>query len=65
MGTKDSVRSVLDNKGGSVYHVSPETPVYEALEAMARHDIGALLVSSSDGLCGVLSERDYARKIIL
>jgi CBS domain-containing protein len=65
MGTKDSVRSVLDNKGGSVYHVSPETPVYEALEAMARHDIGALLVISSAGLCGVFSERDYARKIIL
>ena len=65
MGTKDSVRSVLDNKDGSVYHVAPETPVYEALEIMARYDIGALLVISGAHLCGVFSERDYARKVIL
>lgn len=65
MGTKDSVRSVLSKKGGSVFHVAPETPVYEALESMAQHDIGALLVISGAQLCGVFSERDYARKIIL
>jgi CBS domain-containing protein len=65
MGTKDSVRSVLHDKGRSVYHVAPETPVYEALEVMARHDIGALPVISGAGLCGVFSERDYARKVIL
>ncbi len=65
MGIKDSVRSVLENKGGSVHHVAPETPVYEALEIMARHDIGALLVISGAQLCGVFSERDYARKVIL
>ena len=65
MGTKDSVRSVLDNKGGSVHQVAPETPVYEALETMAREDIGALLVFSGAQLRGVFSERDYARKVIL
>jgi CBS domain-containing protein len=65
MGTKDTVRTVLDNKGGSVYHVTPETPVYEALETMARRDIGALLVISGAELRGVFSERDYARKVIL
>lgn len=65
MGTKDSVRSVLQNKGGSVHQVAPETPVYEALELMAFHDIGALLVISGAQLCGVFSERDYARKVIL
>src|ERR1700690_4428296 len=66
MGTKDSVRIVLANKtGGSVHQVAPETPVYEALETMARHDIGALLVISGAQLRGVFSERDYARKVIL
>ena len=39
MGTKDSVRTVLDNKGGSVYHVSPEKPVYEALETIDRKSV--------------------------
>ena len=65
MPTNDSVRLVLDQKGGSVFHVAPETPVYEALEVMAQHDIGALLVISGAQLVGVFSERDYARKVIL
>jgi len=65
MPTRDSVRAVLDQKGGSVFHVAPETPVYEALEVLAHHDIGALLVISGAQLCGVFSERDYARKVIL
>lgn len=65
MGTTDSVRAVLESKGGSLYHVAPETPVYEALETMARYDVGALMVISGAQLCGVFSERDYARKIIL
>jgi CBS domain-containing protein len=65
MPTNDSVRSVLDQKGGSVFHVAPETPVYEALKVMAQHDIGALLVISGAQLVGVFSERDYARKVIL
>jgi CBS domain-containing protein len=65
MGITDSVRSVLDKKGGSLYHVAPETPVFEALEAMAQYDIGALMVISGAQLCGVFSERDYARKVIL
>lgn len=65
MGRKDTVRTVLEKKGGSLYHVAPETPVYEALETMAARDIGALLVISGAQLVGVFSERDYARKIIL
>jgi CBS domain-containing protein len=65
MGRKDSVRSVLDKKGGSLYQVAPETPVYEALQMMAVYDVGALMVISGAQLVGVFSERDYARKIIL
>ena len=65
MGRSDTVRTVLERKGGTLYHVAPETAVYEALETMAVYDIGALLVVSGAQLVGVFSERDYARKIIL
>jgi len=65
MGLTDTVRAVLDHKGIGVCAVGPEMPVYEALEIMADKDIGALLVMEDADLCGVFSERDYARKVIL
>ena len=65
MGLNDTVRAVLDHKGIGVCAVAPEMPVYEALEIMADKDIGALLVMEDADLCGVFSERDYARKVIL
>jgi CBS domain-containing protein len=65
MGLTDTVRAVLDHKGIGVCAVAPETPVYEALEIMADKDIGAVLVMEDADLCGVFSERDYARKVIL
>ena len=65
MGLTDTVRAVLDHKGIGVCAVMPETPVYEALEIMAEKDIGALLVMEDADLCGIFSERDYARKVIL
>jgi CBS domain-containing protein len=65
MGLDDTVRAVLDHKGIGVCAVTPETPVYEALEIMAEKDIGAVLVMEDADLCGVFSERDYARKVIL
>jgi len=61
----DTVRAVLDHKGVGICAVAPETPVYEALETMAERDIGAVLVLEDERLCGVFSERDYARKVIL
>lgn len=60
-----TIRAVLDQKGGQIWHVAPETSVYEALQIMAREDIGALLVMSGPELLGVFSERDYSRKVIL
>lgn len=60
-----TVSQLLQGKGGSVLSVTPETSVYEALKLMADKNVGALLVMSGDALRGIMSERDYARKVIL
>ncbi len=59
------VSGILDDKGTAVWSVGPENTVFDALELMADHNIGALLVLDGDDLVGILSERDYARKVIL
>lgn len=60
-----TVSELLQGKSGSVLSVTPETSVFEALKLMAEKNIGALLVMSGDTLRGIMSERDYARKVIL
>ncbi|WP_018110500.1 CBS domain-containing protein [Thermus igniterrae] len=60
-----TVRQVLLRKGGEVYAIHPEATVLEALEKLAQHDIGALLVMEGERLLGIFSERDYARKLVL
>jgi CBS domain-containing protein len=65
MALDDTVRAVLGKKGDRLWSVAPEASVYEALEMMAKFDVGALMVMSGGELCGVFSERDYARKVIL
>jgi CBS domain-containing protein len=60
-----TVRHLLDRKGREIYSVSPEDPVLEAIQLMADHHVGALLVMKGDELTGIISERDYARKVIL
>lgn len=65
MTTMTTVRDVLDRKGRQVYSVNPEDSVYRALEIMSDNRIGALMVVDSGKLVGVVSERDYARKIAL
>lgn len=58
------VRHMLANKG-AVYTVDPDDTVLEALRVMAERNIGAVLVMSGEQLAGILSERDYARKMVL
>lgn len=61
-----TVRDVLDRKGRDVFAVGPEASVYRALELMSEKHVGALMVLDEDRrLIGVVSERDYARKIAL
>jgi CBS domain-containing protein len=60
-----SVRQVLEAKGAQVHSVAPGASVFEALEVMAKHDIGAVVVAEGECLAGIFTERDYARKLIL
>jgi len=57
--------SLLKYKGRVIHSVSPNAPVLDAIKIMAEHSVGALLVMQNEQLLGVLSERDYARKVIL
>jgi CBS domain-containing protein len=61
----ETVRSILQRKGRDVWSVAPGATVFEALELMAAKNIGAVLVLDGGRLLGIMSERDYARKVIL
>jgi CBS domain-containing protein len=60
-----TVRSLLQVKGYEVWTITPDASVYEALRLMADKNVGALLVLEGGELVGVISERDYARKVVL
>jgi CBS domain-containing protein len=60
-----TVRELLQGKAKGLCTVTPDTPVFDALKVMAEKEIGALLVVENGRLSGILSERDYARKVIL
>lgn len=64
-GNVMNVSNLLQSKKSEILSVSPDQSVYEALQLMAEKNIGAVLVTSNKKLVGILSERDYARKIIL
>ena len=59
------VKDILDSKGHDVWSVGPNDTVFEALTLMAQQGIGSVLVMDGDKLKGILTERDYARKVIL
>ena len=59
------IQQLLDKKGSEVWSISPEDTVYDALTKLAEKNIGALLVLQDEKLVGLISERDYARKVIL
>lgn len=65
MNLVDTIRMVLKQKGQNVWSVPPEAWVYDAIEVMANKHVGALLVIADGKLLGIISERDYARKVIL
>lgn len=60
-----SIRDVLKKKGNTVFSVGADDTVYKALELMAAENVGALLVMDDDKVLGIITERDYARKVIL
>ncbi len=60
-----TVKQVLDAKGYELHSIPPTASVYDALQKMAQQEIGALVVLSDGELAGIVSERDYARKVIL
>ena len=60
-----SARQLLEAKGSEVWSVHPDAAVYDAIEMMADKEVGALMVLDGGSLVGVISERDYARKVIL
>ena len=59
------VKHLLDRKGNDIYAIAPEAPVLEAIKHMAERRVGALMVMRGEQLVGIISERDYARKVIL
>jgi CBS domain-containing protein len=60
-----TIREILTHKGGAVWTISPEATVFEAIQMMADKNIGALLVTRDNKLAGIISERDYTRKVAL
>ena len=65
MRLNDTIGSILKQKEGEIWSITPDQSVYDAIEKMADKGVGALLVIFESELVGVISERDYARKVIL
>jgi CBS domain-containing protein len=60
-----TVRQLLDQKGGKIWSIHPDTTVFDAVAEMAEKDIGSLIVMDGDELVGIITERHYARNVVL
>ncbi len=65
MDVSGTIRAILNRKSGEIFSVSPDATVFEAIEMMDKKNVGALLVMEGEQLIGMISERDYTRKIML
>lgn len=65
MSSFGSVKSLIERKSGCVWSIGPEANVFEAVQLMADKNVGALIVMEGHHLVGIISERDYTRKVIL
>ncbi len=65
MDVSGTIESILGQKGREIYSVTPEATVYDAIALMAEKNVGALLVMENEKLVGIVSERDYSRKVML
>ena len=65
MDVTGTINAILSQKGTEIFSITPEATVFEAIELMANKNIGALLVLEEGKLVGLISERDYTRKVML
>ena len=65
MDVSGNIGAILNQKDGSVYSIAPDAMVFEAIEMMSERNVGALLVMKGEKLVGVISERDYTRKVFI
>ena len=65
MNPNSSISEILGHKGSTVWSIAPNATVFEAIQMMADKNVGAVLVTENDKLVGIISERDYTRKVVL
>jgi CBS domain-containing protein len=65
MDVSGTIRAILNRKSGEVFSISPDAMVFQAIQMMDEKNVGALLVMDEDRLIGIISERDYTRKVML
>jgi CBS domain-containing protein len=65
MNPNATISDILQHKGTNAWAISPNATVFEAIQLMADKNVGALLVTEQDKLVGIISERDYTRKVVL
>jgi CBS domain-containing protein len=65
MNPNATISEILSQKGATAWSISPDATVFEAIQMMAERNVGALLVTKHDKLVGIISERDYTRKVVI